>query len=103
MKPAIRVLGAGRMGSALALALIQAGYRTTIWNRTTEKIRPLAAAGATVAAVGRMAVSCLRQTKQDALGPCRPSMGLPHVSLNRSRFKAENMQQFKMLQRPLRV
>ncbi|MQX16881.1 hypothetical protein GHK62_19595 [Sinorhizobium terangae] len=28
---------------------------------------------------------------------------LLHVSLNRSRFKDKNMQQFKVLQRPLRV
>ncbi|WP_372353353.1 NAD(P)-binding domain-containing protein [Rhizobium sp. BT-175] len=29
MKPAISILGTGRMGSALARALVQAGYRTT--------------------------------------------------------------------------
>lgn len=50
MKPAISVLGTGRMGSALARALLQAGYRTTVWNRTKQKAEPLAAVGATVAA-----------------------------------------------------
>lgn len=50
MKPAISVLGTGRMGSALVRALLQAGYRTTVWNRTKQKAEPLAAAGATVAA-----------------------------------------------------
>jgi len=50
MKPAISVLGTGRMGSALARALLQAGYRTTVWNRTRQKAEPLGAVGATVAA-----------------------------------------------------
>lgn len=50
MKPTVGVLGTGRMGSALARALLQAGYRTTVWNRTKEKTEPLAAIGATVAA-----------------------------------------------------
>ncbi|MGO4621982.1 NAD(P)-dependent oxidoreductase [Ensifer sp. 2TAB8] len=50
MQPAISVLGMGRMGSALARALLAAGYRTTVWNRTAEKAAPLAAAGAEVAA-----------------------------------------------------
>lgn len=49
MKPAISVLGTGRMGSALARALIGAGYRTTVWNRTSQKTEPLAALGAIVA------------------------------------------------------
>lgn len=49
MKPVVSVLGTGRMGSALARALLQAGYRTTVWNRTRQKTEPLAAIGATVA------------------------------------------------------
>lgn len=56
MKPTISILGIGRMGSALTRALLQAGYRTTVWNRTVEKTGPLAAAGATVAASVREAV-----------------------------------------------
>ncbi|WP_268750763.1 hypothetical protein [Ensifer adhaerens] len=32
-----------------------------------------------------------------------PAAALLHVSLNRIRFKGKNMQQFKVLQRPLRV
>lgn len=50
MQPAISVLGMGRMGSALAHALLKAGYPTTVWNRTPAKAAPLAAAGAEVAA-----------------------------------------------------
>lgn len=56
MKPAISVLGTGRMGSALARALLQAGYRTTVWNRTPQKAEPLAAAGAKFAASVPVAV-----------------------------------------------
>ena len=56
MKPAISVLGTGRMGSALARALLQSGYRTTAWNRTRQKAEPLAALGASVAASVREAV-----------------------------------------------
>ncbi len=44
------------MGSALARSLLQAGYRTTVWNRTAEKTASLAAAGAAVAASVREAV-----------------------------------------------
>lgn len=56
MKPAITVLGTGRMGSALVHALLKAGHRITVWNRTAEKTAPLAAAGAVVATSVREAV-----------------------------------------------
>ena len=42
-------LGTGRMGSAMAGRLIDAGHRVTVWNRTRAKTDPLAARGATVA------------------------------------------------------
>jgi 3-hydroxyisobutyrate dehydrogenase-like beta-hydroxyacid dehydrogenase len=56
MKPSMSVLGTGRMGSALARALLQAGYRTTVWNRTREKAEPLTALGATLAPTVRQAI-----------------------------------------------
>ncbi len=56
MKPAISVLGTGRMGSALVRALLEAGHRTTVWNRTAEEAAPLAGDGAVVAASVREAV-----------------------------------------------
>ena len=56
MKPAISVLGTGRMGSALVRALLKAGHRTTVWNRTAEKAAPLAGAGAVVVASVKEAV-----------------------------------------------
>lgn len=53
----IAVLGLGRMGSALAAAYVQAGYRTTVWNRTHAKTAPLAALGATALEDASQAVS----------------------------------------------
>jgi hypothetical protein len=49
MKPEISVLGAGRMGSALARAFLEKGYETSVWNRTQSKLAPLAALGARIA------------------------------------------------------
>ncbi len=46
----IGVAGLGRMGSAIAARLIDVGHRVTVWNRTADKTRPLAEAGAKVAA-----------------------------------------------------
>lgn len=57
MMPVITVLGTGRMGAALGHALLKAGHRTTVWNRTIEKTAPLAAAGAVVAGSVREAVA----------------------------------------------
>jgi len=42
-------LGTGRMGTAMAHRLIEAGHDVTVWNRTKSKTEPLAAAGAKVA------------------------------------------------------
>lgn len=57
----VTVLGCGNMGSALARAFIGAGHRTTVWNRTVERTRPLVAAGANLASsvVGAVAASPL--------------------------------------------
>jgi 3-hydroxyisobutyrate dehydrogenase-like beta-hydroxyacid dehydrogenase len=43
------VLGAGRMGSSIARAILDRGYPTWVWNRTAAKCAPLAALGARVA------------------------------------------------------
>jgi 3-hydroxyisobutyrate dehydrogenase len=42
----IGVAGLGRMGSAIAARLIDVGHEVTVWNRTADKVKPLAAAGA---------------------------------------------------------
>jgi 3-hydroxyisobutyrate dehydrogenase-like beta-hydroxyacid dehydrogenase len=48
-EPTIGWLGTGRMGTAMAGRLIEAGRPVTVWNRTTAKTAPLAARGAQVA------------------------------------------------------
>lgn len=45
-RPGVTVLGLGRMGGALASALLAAGYRTTVWNRTAGKADDLVGQGA---------------------------------------------------------
>jgi 3-hydroxyisobutyrate dehydrogenase len=46
----IGVAGLGKMGSAIALRLLEAGHQVTVWNRSAGKTAPLASAGAAVAA-----------------------------------------------------
>ena len=46
----IGVAGLGRMGSAITARLMNVEHKATVWNRTPEKINPLAAAGAAIAA-----------------------------------------------------
>jgi 3-hydroxyisobutyrate dehydrogenase len=45
----ITILGAGRMGSAMALRLLDTGHQVTVWNREQHRLVPLADAGASVA------------------------------------------------------
>lgn len=51
------VLGAGRMGAALAGALADAGRSVTVWNRTPDKARALEPRGVRAAATIREAVA----------------------------------------------
>lgn len=44
----VGLAGVGRMGAAIALRLIDVGHRVTVWNRTSDKTKPLADAGAAV-------------------------------------------------------
>ena len=48
---ALRVgwIGAGRMGGAMAIRVVNAGEDLTIWNRTATKAEPVAAAGGKIA------------------------------------------------------
>jgi 3-hydroxyisobutyrate dehydrogenase len=46
----IGVAGLGAMGSAIAARLMEVGHQLTVWNRTAAKTKPLADAGAKVAA-----------------------------------------------------
>jgi 3-hydroxyisobutyrate dehydrogenase len=45
-RPAIAVLGTGRMGAPIARNLLAAGFEVSVWNRTAERAAPLAADGA---------------------------------------------------------
>lgn len=45
----IAFLGLGQMGAPMATRLLQAGHELTVWNRTPDRAKALAAAGATVA------------------------------------------------------
>ena len=49
MNHKVSVIGTGRMGSALATALHNKGFSTTVWNRTPSKTVPLARLGLRVA------------------------------------------------------
>lgn len=56
-RPAVTVIGMGNMGSAVARAYLERGYRTTVWNRTADKAEALADAGAGVASTAAKAVA----------------------------------------------
>jgi 3-hydroxyisobutyrate dehydrogenase-like beta-hydroxyacid dehydrogenase len=71
----VSVIGLGAMGSALALTLVKAGHRTSVWNRTKARGEVLAAQGATVCgslaeAVGASSVVIV------CLDSCRTTAGL---------------------------
>lgn len=44
----VGVAGLGKMGAEIAARLIEVGHQVTVWNRSADKTRPLAAAGAKV-------------------------------------------------------
>ena len=46
----IGIAGVGKMGAAIAARLMEVGNQVTVWNRSPEKTKPLAEAGAKVAA-----------------------------------------------------
>jgi 3-hydroxyisobutyrate dehydrogenase len=46
----VGIAGIGKMGAAIAQRLIEVGHTITVWNRSADKLKPLVAAGAAVAA-----------------------------------------------------
>ncbi len=46
----IGIAGVGRMGANMGLRLMETGNKLTVWNRSADKVKPLAAAGAKTAA-----------------------------------------------------
>ncbi|GAA5001428.1 NAD(P)-dependent oxidoreductase [Actinopolymorpha pittospori] len=55
-KPQVTVVGLGRMGVPIATAFLDAGYATTVWNRSAEKADALVARGAARATTAAEAV-----------------------------------------------
>jgi 3-hydroxyisobutyrate dehydrogenase len=45
----VGIAGVGRMGANMGLRLMETGHTLTVWNRTADKVKPLAEAGASVA------------------------------------------------------
>ena len=45
----IGIAGVGRMGANMGLRLLETGHTLTVWNRSADKLKPLADAGAKVA------------------------------------------------------
>lgn len=61
-RPSVTVVGLGSMGTALAAALLERGYDTTVWNRSAHKARTLVEQGARLAATPEEAVAASRLT-----------------------------------------
>src|ERR1700686_1483666 len=57
MNLSVACVGLGRMGSGIARNIQNAGFRLTVFNRTTEKMKPLVEAGATAAGTPREAAT----------------------------------------------
>jgi 3-hydroxyisobutyrate dehydrogenase len=53
----IGIAGLGKMGAGIAARLIEVGHAVTVWNRATDKTKPVAAAGAKVAATAAQLAS----------------------------------------------
>jgi 3-hydroxyisobutyrate dehydrogenase len=53
----VTVLGTGIMGAGMTRSLLREGLDFTVWNRSTDKAKPLAEDGATVAETAAQAVS----------------------------------------------
>ncbi|MFM1881373.1 MAG: hypothetical protein RLZZ344_1607, partial [Pseudomonadota bacterium] len=45
----IGLIGTGRMGKAIVLRLLEKGYKVSVWNRTSDKLKDLQTSGALVA------------------------------------------------------
>jgi 3-hydroxyisobutyrate dehydrogenase-like beta-hydroxyacid dehydrogenase len=57
MNLSVACVGLGRMGSGIARNIQNAGFQLTVYNRTTEKMKPLVEAGATAASTPREAAA----------------------------------------------
>ncbi len=57
MMSTVAVLGAGAMGSRVAISLLKAGHRVTVWNRTLHRTHDLKSQGVEIAGSPRSAVA----------------------------------------------
>ncbi|MCM2390775.1 NAD(P)-dependent oxidoreductase [Streptomyces albipurpureus] len=82
-KPRVTVIGLGRMGIPIASAFLDAGYPTTVWNRTAAKADALIAQGASRAATATEAVAASQlvivplldhHTVREALASAAPAL-----------------------------
>lgn len=83
----VTVLGLGAMGSRMAVRLLDAGHRVTVWNRSPARAELLAARGASIAASplegvedAEFAIAMLRDDEASRkvwLGPSGALAGLP--------------------------
>ncbi|KAJ9636962.1 hypothetical protein H2204_005109 [Knufia peltigerae] len=80
----VSVLGLGLMGNALARALIQNGWKTSVWNRTAAKAEPIVHMGGILAATpaeciqaSELTIFCLldQQAVHEILGECDANCG----------------------------
>jgi 3-hydroxyisobutyrate dehydrogenase len=72
MEMRVGIAGVGRMGGAIAAHLLEVGHAVTVWNRAPGKTKPLADAGAEVAATpaelaGRVEAVVTILTNREAL------------------------------------
>ena len=54
----IGFIGLGNMGRGMALNLVKAGHRVTVYNRSAEKSEPVVQQGASPATLGRRGLRC---------------------------------------------
>jgi len=84
----IGVAGIGAMGAAVAARLMEVGHQVTVWNRSTDKTKPLTAAGAKVAA--SPAALCTRRNpaSRAAMAVCGPTAKITAWRLGVRRTRA---------------
>src|SRR4029078_2625799 len=58
----VGIAGLGVMGGAVAARLMEVGHEVTVWNRTPEKTKALAYAGAKVASTTAQVASAVAET-----------------------------------------
>ena len=81
----IGIAGIGKMGSNIGARLMEIGHTLTVWNRTADKVKPLADAGASTATTPaeltsavEAIITIITECRRHRCGlsrPARPSFG----------------------------